>query len=83
MDGAFIIQDNGVVLSAGRYIASDVKGVIVPKGLGARHVAAASITKQLKAIALAVSESTGSVRAFRNGQIVMRIDPPRRRLRGR
>ena len=83
MDGAFIIQDNGVVLSAGRYIASDVTGVTLPKGLGARHVAAASITKQLKAIALAVSESTGTVRAFRNGQIVMRIDPPRRRLRGR
>ncbi len=83
MDGAFIIQANGVVLSAGRYIASDVKGVTLPKGLGARHVAAASITKQLKAIAVAVSETTGTVRAFRNGQIVMRIDPPRRRLRGR
>jgi DNA integrity scanning protein DisA with diadenylate cyclase activity len=81
MDGAFIIQEDGVVLSAGRYIASEVKGVTLPKGLGARHVAAASITKNTKAIALAVSETTGTVRAFRRGQMVLRIDPPRRRLR--
>lgn len=81
MDGAFIIQDDGVVLSAGRYITSDVKGLMLPKGLGARHVAAASITKNTKAIALAVSETTGTVRAFKRGEIVLRIDPPRRRLR--
>ena len=81
MDGAFIIQDDGVVLTAGRYISSDVQGLMLPKGLGARHVAAASITKGTRAIALAVSETTGTVRAFKRGEIVMRIDPPRRRLR--
>ena len=81
MDGAFIIQDDGVVLAAGRYISSDVKGLMLPKGLGARHVAAASITKNTRAIALAVSETSGSVRAFKRGEIVLRVDPPRRRLR--
>jgi diadenylate cyclase len=81
MDGAFIIQDDGVVLTAGRYISSDVQGLVLPKGLGARHVAAASITKNTRAIALAVSESSGTVRAFKRGEIVLRVDPPRRRLR--
>jgi DNA integrity scanning protein DisA with diadenylate cyclase activity len=81
MDGAFIIQDDGVVLTAGRYISSDVKGLMLPKGLGARHVAAASITKNTRAIALAVSETSGTVRAFKRGEIVLRVDPPRRRLR--
>ena len=81
MDGAFIIQEDGVILTAGRYISSDVKGLLLPKGLGARHVAAASITKNTRAIALAVSETSGTVRAFRRGEIVLRVDPPRRRLR--
>jgi len=70
-----------VILSAGRYISSDVKGLTLPKGLGARHVAAASITKNTRAIAIAVSESTGTVRAFRRGNIVMHITPSKRRTR--
>ena len=81
MDGAFIVQDDGAILSAGRYITADVKGLTLPKGLGARHVAAASITKNTRSIAVAISESTGTVRAFKRGEIVIRIDPPRRRLR--
>ncbi len=81
MDGAFIIQDDGVILSAGRYISADAKGVTVPKGLGARHVAAAAITNHTKAIAVAVSESTGTVRGFKHGAQVIRRDPPRGRKR--
>jgi diadenylate cyclase len=81
MDGAFIIQEDGVILSGGRYIAADVSGLTLPKGLGARHVAAASITKTTRSIAIAVSESTGAVRAFRRGNIVLRIDLPRRRVK--
>lgn len=81
MDGAFIISEEGVVLAGGRYISADVQGLTVPKGLGARHVAAASITKATRSVAIAVSESTGTVRAFKRGDIVLRIDPPRRRVR--
>jgi DNA integrity scanning protein DisA with diadenylate cyclase activity len=81
MDGAFIVQADGVILSGGRYITADVKGLSLPKGLGARHVAAAAITNHTKAIAVVVSESTGTVRAFRRGQIVLRRVPPRRHLR--
>ena len=79
MDGAFIIQEDGVILSGCRYITADVKGLTLPKGLGARHVAAAAVTKHSKAIAVAVSESTGTVRAFKRGEIVLRRDSHRRR----
>ncbi|MDP6038023.1 MAG: diadenylate cyclase [Candidatus Latescibacteria bacterium] len=81
MDGAFIIQEDGVILSGGRYISADVQGLVLPKGLGARHVAAASITKTTRAIALAVSESTGTVRAFKRGEIVLQLNPHRRRIK--
>ncbi len=81
MDGAFIVQEDGVIRSGCRYITSDVKGLALPKGLGARHVAAAAVTKNTKAIAVAVSESTGTVRAFRRGEIVLRRDPHRRTAR--
>lgn len=81
MDGAFIVQEDGVILSGGRYITADVKGLVLPKGLGARHVAAAAITKHTAAIVVAISESTGIVRAFRGGEIVLTRAPHRRRLR--
>lgn len=78
MDGAFIIQEDGVIRSGCRYITSYVRGLTLPKGLGARHVAAAAVTKNTDAIAVAVSESTGTVRAFKRGEIVLRRDPGRR-----
>ena len=81
MDGAFVLQDDGVILSGCRYITSDVQGLTLPKGLGARHVAAAAITNHTKAVAVAVSESSGTVRAFKRGQIVLQRDPHRRRTR--
>ena len=81
MDGAFIVQEDGVIRSGCRYITSYVRGLTLPKGLGARHVAAAAVTKNTNAIAVAVSESTGTVRAFRCGEIVLRRDPNRRTAR--
>ena len=78
MDGAFIVQDDGVIRSGCRYITSYVRGLTLPKGLGARHVAAAAVTKNTRAIAVAVSESTGTVRVFKRGEIVLRRDPGRR-----
>ena len=77
MDGAFIIREDGVILSGGRYISASVRGLTLPKGLGARHVAAAAITKATQAIALAISESTGTVRVFKQGKIVLQINTHR------
>jgi DNA integrity scanning protein DisA with diadenylate cyclase activity len=77
IDGAFVIRQNGVILSAGRYLDTPAKWVRLPKGLGSRHVAAASISRTTRAIAVTVSASTRTVRIFRKGKIVMESKPLR------
>ncbi|HDL77390.1 MAG TPA: hypothetical protein ENG36_01310 [Lentisphaerae bacterium] len=74
LDGAFIVSDRGVVLSACRYISAPSEGVKLPMGLGSRHMAAASITRLTRAVAVVVSESS-IVRVFDDGEIVAEIIP--------
>lgn len=75
VDGAFIVSADGVMISAGRILDAPASGVTLSKGLGARHWAAAAISKVTKAISIAVSQSTGTVRLFQNGNVVLRIEP--------
>jgi DNA integrity scanning protein DisA with diadenylate cyclase activity len=79
MDGAIIIAPDGTVEAACRYVDSPATGITLPKGLGARHWAAASISLATKAIAVTVSQSNGTVRIFQNGEVVLRIEPSHRR----
>ncbi len=74
LDGAFIVTDEGIVLSACRYISATSEGLHIPLGLGARHIAAASITRDTNAVAVVVSESS-VVRVFDNGEIIAEIIP--------
>ena len=74
LDGAFIISDDGTVLSACRYINASSRGIKLPLGLGSRHIAAASITKQTNAVAVVASESS-LVRVFDDGKIIGAIIP--------
>lgn len=74
LDGAFIVSDNGVVVSACRYINATSEGIHLPLGLGSRHMAAASITRETDAIAVVVSESS-LVRIFDHGELVSEIIP--------
>ena len=74
LDGAFVIRRDGVVLAAGRYISTPNFQKELPAGLGTRHQAAAAITQATKAIAIAISESTGTVRAFRRGEIFLELE---------
>lgn len=74
LDGAFIVSDDGIVLSACRYIDSYSRDVELPLGLGSRHMAAASITRQTNAVAVVVSESS-IVRVFDNGELISEIIP--------
>ena len=46
-----------MVISAARYINASADGIELPLGLGSRHVAAASITRDTNAVAVVVSES--------------------------
>jgi DNA integrity scanning protein DisA with diadenylate cyclase activity len=80
LDGAFVIREDGVVLAAGRYLLTMSRDVKLPMGLGARHSAAASITLDSKAIAVTVSQTTGTVRVFREGEIVLELRQKLRRV---
>jgi len=76
LDGAFIIKENGVMVSAGTHLNAAVESKDFPKGLGGRHIAAAGITGVTGAIAVVVSESTGTVRVFKNGRMFVGIEKP-------
>ena len=74
LDGAFVISPAGIVLAACRYLDASVEQIDLPLGFGSRHVAAASISQRLGAIAIVVSES-GVVRVFHGGQIEATLIP--------
>jgi len=74
IDGAFIIGDKGEVISAGRYLEPSSCTLNLPLGLGARHYAAAAISKHTSAVAVTVSESK-VVRVFKDGEMIAEIDP--------
>ncbi|SNZ04003.1 DisA checkpoint controller nucleotide-binding [Natronoarchaeum philippinense] len=75
LDGAFVISDAGKIVSAYRYLEPAAEGVDIPKGLGARHMAAGAITRDTNATAIVLSESDGLVRAFKGGEMVLEVDP--------
>lgn len=74
IDGAFIVQGDGTVLTAGTYLMPKSMAHNVTQGLGARHQTAASITAHTLAMAITVSQSTGTVTVFRNGNVVFMLE---------
>ncbi len=74
LDGAFVVSNAGVVLSAARYVDAASDNLNIPLGLGSRHMAGASISQQTHAVAVVVSESS-MVRMFDDGELVSEIVP--------
>jgi hypothetical protein len=74
IDGAFVIRDDGVVMAAGRHLNAALEDGDIPRGLGSRHVAGAGITAVTEAVAIAISESDGAVRIFKQGAMLMEIE---------
>ncbi len=74
LDGAFVISDDGIVISACRYLDASTDGIKIPLGFGGRHIAAASITRATNAVGVVVSESA-VVRVFDDGELVSEIIP--------
>ena len=81
IDGAFIVSSDAIVEAAGRILDAAAEGLSLSKGLGARHWAAAAISKETDAVAVAVSESTGTVRIFNGGTVALRIEPMDRAMK--
>lgn len=78
LDGSFVISGSGEVITAGRYLGAAMEGAELQRGLGSRHIAAAGITALTNAVAIVISESTGDIRIFRNGSVIMEIEKPTR-----
>ena len=74
LDGAFVISDDGVAVSAARYLDAPTAGMEMPLGLGSRHMAAAAMTKVTDAVGVVVSQSA-VVRIFDEGDLIAEILP--------
>jgi DNA integrity scanning protein DisA with diadenylate cyclase activity len=75
LDGAFIVGSDGVIERSRQMLEVSHEDLTMTKGLGARHWAAAAVTRKTKAISVVVSQSTGTVRLYQDGNLVMRIEP--------
>jgi DNA integrity scanning protein DisA with diadenylate cyclase activity len=73
LDGALIISDKGHVESAGTYISAPQGATRVAPGLGARHQAAAAVSSTGKAVAVVISESSGTITVFLQGTAVLQL----------
>ena len=79
IDGAFVITGDGIILSAGSYLrpsGNEAELVALPSGFGSRHAASAGITMCSNALAITISESTGMISIFKNGNIVLTLSKP-------
>jgi DNA integrity scanning protein DisA with diadenylate cyclase activity len=74
LDGAFVVGADGTVMTAGRYLGATAEVGALPQGLGSRHIAAAGITALTKAVAFVISESSGDVRIFKDGKVLMEVE---------
>jgi DNA integrity scanning protein DisA with diadenylate cyclase activity len=75
LEGAILIRRDGVAEAACMKINADAEEITISKGLGTRHWAAAAITRATKAIAVVVSQSSGTVRIFQDGEVVLQVEP--------
>jgi diadenylate cyclase len=76
MDGAFVVNHEGDVEFGGTYIDAPATEARLREGLGARHAAAAAITAATPAVAVVVSESSGDVTVFHEGQAILELERP-------
>ncbi len=72
LDGATVVDDSGAVVAAGRYIQINWE-VYLQGGLGGRHLAGASISKDTRAVAVVVS-SSNVIRVFKGGREIYRVN---------
>lgn len=75
IDGVFIVDKEGKIEAAGRYIDVEASNLDIPDGLGARHMASTAISKKTDAIVVCVARSGGVVRMFKDGEMIGEIDP--------
>lgn len=72
IDGAFIVNGDGTLRSAGTHLAGRPDPKEMDAGLGARHAAALGITASADVLAICLSESTGTITLFHGGRRLIR-----------
>ncbi len=75
LDGAFVVTSDGVIERSRQMLEVSHEDLKMTKGLGSRHWAAAAITRKTKAVSVVVSQSTGTVRLYQNGFLILQIVP--------
>jgi DNA integrity scanning protein DisA with diadenylate cyclase activity len=81
LDGAFIVTAEGIVEKAAQLVDFPYANLTLSKGLGARHWAAAAVSKATSSLAIVVSQSSGTVRLFQGGEVMLRIEPLRQAMK--
>lgn len=76
-DGAAIVR-NGRIVSAACVLPL-ASGTISDRQMGLRHRAAIGITEETDAVAIVVSEETGTISVARSGRMIRRLDEKRLR----
>lgn len=81
LDGMIVVSADGTIEASARIVDTNPVEITMTTGLGSRHFAGAAISKNTKAIAVVVSQSSGTVRIFQNGEVVLRIEPMQRAMK--
>src|SRR4051794_35011106 len=69
LEGAIVVRRDGVAEAACMFLDVSAEGITLSKGLGSRHWTAAAISRKTCAVAIAVSQSSGTVRIFQDGEL--------------
>ncbi len=75
LDGAFIVNAEGQIERSRQMLEVSHDDLKMSKGLGSRHWAAAAISQKTNAVAIVVSQSTGTVRLYQGGLLMLQIVP--------
>jgi diadenylate cyclase len=74
LDGAFVVRGDGVILTAGTYLRPQGEAEGLAAGLGTRHQVAAAMSRETGALAVVLSQSTGTVTVFRGGNSALTLE---------
>src|SRR5262249_34805232 len=75
LDGAILITRDGFAEANCIYLDVPADGISLSKGLGTRPLAAAAISRKTHAVAVCVSQSSGTARLFLAGEVRLHIEP--------
>ena len=78
LDGAIIIDHDGIAVAACVSLNAERSGLPTHKGFGTRHLAAMAISRKTSGVAVCVSQTSGTVRVYHGGEGVMNIEPLKR-----